>query len=352
MAATEDSEEGVRRPKGISIQLQKELDDARDALRRQRESESLRPDEHNETIRRLRQRVEQARLAVAEAVVRELVNANGDKDSFSLESRGFRELPNIFQLKGLRRLDISYNLIETLDRRFFDYLPLLEEFRAVQNKLTELPNSIESARSLRILDVRWNFLTTLPEALFLCTTLTELHVSYNRIEQLGNVSRLTALQELAIDANPLLSMPALTDMKALRVLAMSALAQAGPDDGARGRRLDWPKDLERCSALQELYAVENNFTELPKELTQLTELRKLVVRGNLIRGVPSLLSLTKLELCDLSRNDLGADRSKFRTAVSAMPHTQFIVTGNGSLTYEQLTRDLDQYGDVLSESDD
>lgn len=229
-------------------------------------------------------------------------------------------------------------------------LSLLAQFSAVQNELSTLSDTgLHHATKLQILDVRWNKLTALPAELFSLTQLTTLELGYNRLSELQpQVTELHQLRLLSLDANPIAALPPLTDLSALMTLCISKCASPGEAHAGaakpgerRGapKRFDWPRDLDTCTQLRELYAVENGLADLPPGLGRLTNLRKLYLKGNAIAELgKELTMLTNLIELDLSRNALTLHgvageivASRFLAGLEV-----FQIAGNEPLTREQL----------------
>lgn len=98
-------------------------------------------------------------------------------------------------------------------------LPQLCELVVAANVLTSLPDLIPM-RTIASLDLAQNRLERLPPSLFACETLVALDVSWNRLSTLGDVGRLTRLQELRFSEKPLRSFPEAVAQLPLRFLEL------------------------------------------------------------------------------------------------------------------------------------
>jgi len=91
--------------------------------------------------------------------------------------------PQISELKQLEVLDLRQNFLESLPENF--QLENLTDLLLTQNNLTALP-------------------LTLPEN---CPNLTEVEVSQNKLTSLGNLCHLGLLRRFAVDFNQITSVP-------------------------------------------------------------------------------------------------------------------------------------------------
>ncbi|KAJ8379182.1 hypothetical protein AAFF_G00230940, partial [Aldrovandia affinis] len=153
-------------------------------------------------------------------------------ESLNLYHNCIRTIPDtIISLQTLTSLDLSRNQISTLPVCVCG-LPL-RVLNASNNRLGALPEAISKLRDLMELDVSWellnvrrNFLSTLPEDLAELP-LVKLDVSCNKVTSVPLCYRkMTQLQSLRLDNNPLHSPPAQICMKGkvhiFKYLAMEA----------------------------------------------------------------------------------------------------------------------------------
>jgi len=302
----------------IVQQYREELASKRNQLKMQRTNPSGKEaSAHNADIRELRVELEAARIQLAQQILQDEITEHRDMESLDLVSRGFPEVPDVSSLTNLTSLDLSFNTVREIQPYVFSSLSRLVSFKAVQNELIELPDTIAACRHLQVLDLRWNFLSELPPQLFECTKLATLALSYNQIAEIpSQISSLKALATLKLDVNPISTIPSLKGLDSLEVLAISKLGtyqekKAGTKRERSKRRKfgSLPSDIEHCTALKELYAVNNQIKELPSAVCEkLTRLEKLHLNGNRIDRLPqSFTALVNLYQCDLSRNRLTRD---------------------------------------------
>jgi Leucine-rich repeat (LRR) protein len=140
----------------------------------------------------------------------------------------FREIVrhlSIFELEALGRDD---DFKKSLTSSVFDEVKLdaltqwINKFKPVTvtdlktmtvldlryNKLTSLPDSIKYLKNLLVLDVRHNQLTSLPESIGQLENLQELWLNYNRLTSLPeSIGHLHELEVLCLYGNQLTSVP-------------------------------------------------------------------------------------------------------------------------------------------------
>ena len=123
------------------------------------------------------------------------------------------------------------------------------------NKLTTLPAEIGNLTSLQQLILRSNELTTLPAEIGNLTSLEKLYLSSNKLTTLpAEIVNLTSLRVLSLYNNELTTLPAeIVNLTSLRVLDLS----------------------------------DNELTTLPAEIGNLTSLQQLILSNNKLRTLPA-----------------------------------------------------------------
>lgn len=151
---------------------------------------------------------------------------------------------------------------------------LLEAWRAEERGLKSLTPRIASLKRLRVLDLSFNQLTTLPAALAKLSRLQMLNLSGNQLERLPSVvSRLTGLRTLDLSLNPLRQLPpTLAKLQRLERLDLGA----GGGEGPYGELIrDFPAVLVKLPRLRELVIDRQPFERWLPGLVSLTSLRLL-----------------------------------------------------------------------------
>ncbi|XP_067930875.1 leucine-rich repeat protein soc-2-like [Watersipora subatra] len=272
----------------------------------------------------------------------------------------------VTKLTSLEELDLSYNQIEQLPDRLdklqrlkilkirgSSYWPCslrsvsevvtkltsLEELDLSYNQIEQLPDRLDKLQRLKILKIRGSSywpcsLRSVPEVVTKLTSLEELDLSYNQIEQLPDrldklqrlkilkirgssywpcslrsvpevVTKLTSLEELDLSYNQIEQLPDRLDkLQRLKILKI------------RGSSY-WPCSLRsvpevvtKLTSLEELDLSYNQIEQLPDRLDKLQRLKILKIRGSSywpcsLRSVPEVVTkLTSLEELDLSYNQI------------------------------------------------
>lgn len=127
--------------------------------------------------------------------------------SLKLVNNHLRRLPNdLFQAMQLRRLDLSQNLLETVQSEIFS-LPNLEYLCLAHNRLGEIPGTTNWTPSLLTLDLSENLLISLPTGIQ-CSAIEILNLSKNQFSTIPKcLCRIRTLTSLDISYMPITSWP-------------------------------------------------------------------------------------------------------------------------------------------------
>uniref|UniRef100_A0A3B4BHQ9 Disease resistance R13L4/SHOC-2-like LRR domain-containing protein n=1 Tax=Periophthalmus magnuspinnatus TaxID=409849 RepID=A0A3B4BHQ9_9GOBI len=214
-------------------------------------------------------------------------------------------------LPALTTLDLHDNQIQSLPRAIGE----LQELRQLSNQLRALPLELFSLALLSSLTLQHNLLESLPPELGQLTSLTELNLSRNHLQELPcSLGDLRHLQKLSLEHNQLGSLP--DSVGRLRLLDCnnnqlttlpSSLAQMTSLEQLflRQNRLTLVPPLPSDS-LKELYLADNQISTLGSEqMSGLSVLSSLELRGNKISTLPEGALPSTLTRLDLSNNDIG-----------------------------------------------
>jgi len=114
---------------------------------------------------------------------------------------------SIGKLKSLQILDLCSNALTTLPESIVK-LKSLQVLSLINNKLNPLPESITKLKSLQSLYLGWNQLRTLPESIVNLSSLKSLWLPFNQLTTLPeSISKLTTLKRLNLCNNPLARKP-------------------------------------------------------------------------------------------------------------------------------------------------
>lgn len=141
--------------------------------------------------------------------VKALIYACKIKNLLNLDSLQLTRVPApVLEIKGLRRLNLSNNALETLPDNFFSSLPDLTTLLLDNNQINHLSENLKQSTKLQKLDVSNNQLTALPEAIGQLIGLKHLNVANNYLEEMpDSLVNCTHLEHLYFRGNELKSIP-------------------------------------------------------------------------------------------------------------------------------------------------
>uniref|UniRef100_A0A3B4BL01 Leucine-rich repeat protein SHOC-2 n=1 Tax=Periophthalmus magnuspinnatus TaxID=409849 RepID=A0A3B4BL01_9GOBI len=201
----------------------------------------------------------------------------------------------------LTKLLLSSNQLTTLSEEL-RLLPALTTLDLHDNQIQSLPRAIGELQELRqLLTLQHNLLESLPPELGQLTSLTELvlSITLQNTVPLQNLSR-NHLQELPCS---------LGDLRHLQKLSLEH-NQLG----------SLPDSVGRLSCLRLLDCNNNQLTTLPSSLAQMTSLEQLFLRQNRLTLVPPLPSdsLKELYLADNQISTLGSEQMSGLSVLSSL----------------------------------
>ncbi|KAL2023494.1 hypothetical protein VTK56DRAFT_2490 [Thermocarpiscus australiensis] len=217
-------------------------------------------------------------------------------------------------LESLVDLDLSFNLISVLPDAI-GRLRNLEKFVITNNRLSgTFPDSFKNLTSLRELDIKFNTITNI-EVIAQLPRLEILTADHNSISQF--VGAFERLRSLKLNSNPITKFEIRAAVPTLKVLNLSSAQLASIDDSFnnmpnlerlvldRNYFVSLPSQIGNLRKLEHFSIANNSVGELPPEIGCLSELRVLDVHGNNIRKLPmELWWANKLETLNASSNVL------------------------------------------------
>jgi len=216
------------------------------------------------------------------------------------------------------QLDLSYNDITDLPEAIVN-LTQLESLDLRGSHLTQLPESIGNLTRLKSLNLYGNKLTKLPESIGELTQLKSLILSGNELIKLPeSIKNLTQLPELDLSGQKLTELPEsignLTQLKFLNLRenqliklleSIGKLTQLESLDLSGNQLTQLPESIGNLIQLKSLNLSKNQLTKLPESIGKLTKLESLNLRGNQLTKLPeSIGNLTNLITLSLDQNDL------------------------------------------------
>lgn len=189
---------------------------------------------------------------------------------------------------GLMRIDASNNMIAEIPSEI-GLCIALQELDLSNNSMKHVPPELASCGMIQTLDLRHNLIEGMfPDTIGLVESLAKLDLSFNHVTDLPEaIIGLRRLEILKAEHCQLSSLPTtLTDLAKLRILELS----------------------------------DNRFTRFPIELSAMTSLKTLNMMNNAMDLLPRAIDgMTKLDKLDLSRNLLRALPVEFVRVIESVP---------------------------------
>jgi len=196
---------------------------------------------------------------------------------------------------GRTELDLSFNQLTALP----DAVAQLQDLTTLDlrlNQLTSVPDAIAQLQNLTGLYLGDNQLTSLPEAIGQLRNLTTLNLYHNQLTSLPDaIAQLQNLTELYLSEDQLTALPdAIAQLKNLTTL-----------DLGHNHLTSLPDAIAQLDKLTTLYLNFNQLTALPHAIAQLQNLTTLDLSGNQLTALPhAIAQLQNLTTLDLRHNQL------------------------------------------------
>uniref|UniRef100_A0A2R5LN85 Putative actin regulatory gelsolin/villin family n=1 Tax=Ornithodoros turicata TaxID=34597 RepID=A0A2R5LN85_9ACAR len=205
-------------------------------------------------------------------------------------------------LPCLRYLNCRHNKIKStgIPKEVFE-LEDLSVFDLSHNDLREVPNALENARGILVLNLSYNRIEAIPNQLFVnLVDLIYLDLSGNQLETLPpQMRRLVSLQTLILNDNPLghYQLRQLPSLTSLQVLHMR---------NTQRTIINTPVSLDASALLSEVDFSQNNLPRVPDVLYTLSSLKRVNLSDNLISDVSPVIGdvWKNIRVLNLSRNKL------------------------------------------------
>ncbi|KAB1158310.1 leucine-rich repeat domain-containing protein [Tenacibaculum aiptasiae] len=210
-----------------------------------------------------------------EGVIPEEIGLFQNAEEIKAKNEYLKDLPDtLFSLSKLKDLDLSHNKLKSISQNITK-LQNLNVFDISNNHLSHLPNELAELAELKRLNIEYNQLTKLPP-LEKLPKLDSLSAHNNNIEEFSELPQ--SLTWLNLNSNELEQLPkSITNLKNLKTLVIS----------------------------------NNSFHSVPKELLQLTSLESIELGGNPLEDLPKeLLSLPKLREVRVIPNKFSIEKRK------------------------------------------
>ncbi|KND90187.1 Adenylate cyclase [Tolypocladium ophioglossoides CBS 100239] len=222
--------------------------------------------------------------------------------------------PFLCDLPSLVDLDLSFNAIASLPDEIGS-LKNLEKLLITNNRLAdEVPEGFRQLISLRELDIKYNFITSI-DIISELPKLEILYAAHNYISSF--VGKFERIRQLKLNSNPLNKFEIIEPAPTLKTLNLSHAQLASIDSAFahmtnlerlvldKNYFVSLPQQIGALSRLEHFSIANNSVGELPPQIGCLTELRVLDVRGNNISKLPmEIWWANKLETFNASSNVL------------------------------------------------
>ncbi|GFY38907.1 leucine-rich repeat-containing protein 40 [Trichonephila inaurata madagascariensis] len=241
-----------------------------------------------------------------------------------VQYNNIKELPPLANCKSLKEIHAGFNNIEALSTEFLETLPNIKLIDLRDNKISDIPDTICTLQSLERLDVSNNALTSLPYTLGTLPHLKFLSIDGNPMRsirrdiiQRGTVQLLRWLRSRIENPSVLKNMSGMSisetdghknensgcdidkfSLKASRTLTLS-----------NKNMTSIPKDVIEAACTADVTVVDlskNSFTHIPDEFEMiLPKLTEIKLGHNKLINVPSFIGLGQhLQYLDFRNNQL------------------------------------------------
>ncbi|HAS41886.1 MAG TPA: hypothetical protein DCS93_15505 [Microscillaceae bacterium] len=225
-------------------------------------------------------------------------------EELSVKNGNLNALPeSIGKLSKLKRLDVGGNQLETLPEAI-THLTQMTHLGLAQNKLLTLPKDVDNLPNLTELKLSFNHLQALPLTITKLTKLTSLDLRCNQLHALpATIGQLQSLTNLFMSNNQLKDLPeSMQDLTNLNILQLS-----------RNQLTQIPEGISRLKGLQFLYISGNPITQLPETIAELSNLIGLKLAGLKLTHIPDFIfNLPKLETLFFNHNLLTKVPTKLK----------------------------------------
>ncbi|WP_420551260.1 leucine-rich repeat domain-containing protein [Tenacibaculum aiptasiae] len=208
-----------------------------------------------------------------EGIIPEEIRLFQNVEQIKAKNEYLKDLPDaLFSLSKLQDLDLSHNKLESISQNITK-LQNLNVFDISNNHLSHLPDELAELVELKRLNIEYNQLTKLP-SLGKLSKLNSLSAHNNNIEEFSELPQ--SLTWLNLNSNKLELLPeSITNLKNLKTLVIS-----------NNSLHSVPKELLQLTSLESIELGGNPLEDLPKELLSLPKLRE-------IRVIPNKFSIEK-----------------------------------------------------------
>jgi len=197
-------------------------------------------------------------------------------------------------------LNLSGNQYDIFPQVICDY-PQLELLfmngeHGKENQFTKLPPSIQNLKNLKVVQLKYAKIDSLPQEIKHLKKIRYLDLYHNRLKYMPpEIGELHDLKELYLKSNQLEALPPeIGQLKKLIALSVS-----------NNKLRDLPSELGQLEQLTKIYLYGNQLTKLPSEIGQLKKLIYLDLYNNQLQKLPAEIGqLNNLTLSSFENNQL------------------------------------------------
>ena len=228
----------------------------------------------------------------------------------SMASNKFNIIPkSVFYLQELIFFDISNNMITNIDENLFANLFRLIKLNLSNNKLQNIPISIQNMVNLQELYLEKNELQNIPYELINLKYLKKLNIGWNKIHwiQPNLFNNLLSLVELYCNNNLISNIQysnnyavfdSIQNLKTfdLSYNQLNVFLFLNPNPNLEiinisNNKLEFISGISLCQKIYQIDCSNNNLKQFPNEFLQINNLSSLNIKGNELNTLPSLISL-------------------------------------------------------------
>jgi protein phosphatase 1 regulatory subunit 7 len=197
----------------------------------------------------------------------------------------------IVKLEKLKKISFRKNLLKDISAlEGMRSAGIMVELVLYDNQIKRIP-SLETYKEIKKLDISYNKIRSMQPVELVSTSVEELYLAANRISEIEGVEKLRSLQLLELGSNRIRKMQKLETLTNLRELWLGR------------NKIDCIEGLDTLTSLRRL-SVQNNRLRVISGLQTLTNLEGLYLSFNGLTTIENLETLVHLKILDLGNNQI------------------------------------------------
>ncbi|EKE38579.1 hypothetical protein ENUP19_0079G0023 [Entamoeba nuttalli] len=217
--------------------------------------------------------------------------------NLNLSHNQMTSIDSLVTLLNLTKLDVSNNELELIPDLLYINLTHLQDLQVESNQLRVLSPLICFLTSLVNLNLSRNKLEQIPDPISSCHELTLLNISFNSLRNIPpTIIELPQLKALILNNNNINTIP-----KGIGKCTGLTLLNLGENE-----MQEVPDYIKTCTNLVKLYLDNNDIRKVTPSISNLVSLKELNLRSNGLQRLPiDLTKLTNLNMCDVGDNQFN-----------------------------------------------